>query len=93
MIKNSLQFVAAAFFKASCKSVATITPSAFQSACLVITILNLPGQWFVNRFKCFTPHDHRHAPGGVLEKFQVVGQMPEQLVVFTNGIIFGSSYN
>src|SRR2546430_5438890 len=35
-------------------------------------------------------HDHRQAPGSVLEELHVIGQSPQQLVVFTNDIVLGS---
>ena len=42
-------------------------------------------------FECLSPHDDRHPPGSVLEKFHIVGQVPEKLVVFANGIVGAGS--
>src|SRR5213083_56229 len=51
------------------------------------------GQRPAQAFKSFSAHDYGHSPGGVFEKLHIVRQMPKQLVVFTNDVICGCSYD
>src|SRR5688572_29404165 len=43
--------------------------------------------------KGFSSHYNRHGPGHILKKLHVLWQMPEQLIVLTNHVVFGSSDN
>jgi len=52
-----------------------------------------PWQRLTQRLECFAPHDHAPVQCRLFEKPEVIGQMPEQLVVFSNGIVFGCGDN
>jgi hypothetical protein len=45
-------------------------------------------KWFSNRFKRMTPHDNGMAASHSFEKFQVIWQVPNELVVFANDVVF-----
>src|SRR5690606_6161962 len=51
------------------------------------------GERFADRFIRFPAHDDGMARSGTLEKAQVIGQVPKQLVVLADGVIFCGSYN
>src|SRR5690606_10354473 len=55
---------------------------------------NVPAvrEWFWETFKSFPAHEDAVAGCQVFEMAEVIGQMPEQFVVFANGVVFRRGY-